>query len=202
LASVDDPVAVELVDRFEAAEMDVMAWDVTSDVAVATFQVVIVDRTADPVLRPLPAAYGAGTHPDRGVALVRALTEAAQSRLTAIAGARDDLTRAGYRTTQRAEALAAHAQEARRTGRRAFAAAPTVANPTVDADVGHVVAALRSRGALPIVVVDLSRDDVPVHAVRVVVGRLEAPMESPSFRAGGRARAHLAQLARRSEGAA
>src|SRR5581483_10381453 len=40
--------------------------------------------------------HGAGCHPDRTVALSRALTEAAQVRLTYIAGIRDDLAPAEY----------------------------------------------------------------------------------------------------------
>ena len=40
--------------------------------------------------------HGAGCHPDRVIALTRALTEAAQSRLTYIAGIRDDLLPSEY----------------------------------------------------------------------------------------------------------
>ena len=41
-------------------------------------------------------AQGMGAHPMRGIALSRALTEAAQSRLTYIAGSRDDVFRDMY----------------------------------------------------------------------------------------------------------
>lgn len=48
----------------------------------------------------LPVTFtGAGCHLDPAIALCRALTEAAQSRLTAIAGARDDLPPVLYRHT-------------------------------------------------------------------------------------------------------
>ncbi len=40
---------------------------------------------------------GFGCHADRDVALSRALTEAAQARLTVISGARDDIGAGGYR---------------------------------------------------------------------------------------------------------
>ena len=43
--------------------------------------------------------HGSGCHADRAIALVRALTEAAQTRLTYIAGIRDDLSPAGYSAT-------------------------------------------------------------------------------------------------------
>ena len=41
--------------------------------------------------RGRPSGGGAGTHPSRAVALLRALTEAVQVRTTYIAGSRDDL---------------------------------------------------------------------------------------------------------------
>jgi ribosomal protein S12 methylthiotransferase accessory factor len=44
-------------------------------------------------------AAGAGAHTDPGIALSRAITEAAQSRLTTIVGTRDDITPLAYRTT-------------------------------------------------------------------------------------------------------
>ena len=41
---------------------------------------------------PLPE-FGAGCHPSRDIALLRALTEAAQARTTFIAGSRDDMAK-------------------------------------------------------------------------------------------------------------
>ncbi|MCZ7456293.1 YcaO-like family protein [Streptomyces sp. WMMC940] len=59
--------------------------DVTCDLRVPTFAA----RVWSP---SVPWWFsGSGTHPDADVALSRALTEAAQSRLTAVAGARDDI---------------------------------------------------------------------------------------------------------------
>jgi ribosomal protein S12 methylthiotransferase accessory factor len=191
LATVDDPVAMDLLARYDAAGIDVIAWEVTSDVGIATFQVVISDRTADPVFRPSPAAYGAGTHPDRASALVRALTEAAQSRLTHIAGSRDDLSRARYRVIQDAAVLAENAALAREPAHRKFHDAPHVEHATVDDDVAHVVEALLRVGVGPVVAVDLSLDDLPIHVVRAVVGQLEGAVESPSYRPGDRARTVL-----------
>ena len=49
----------------------------------------------------LPRFRGAGCHPNRGIALARALTEAAQMRLTHITGIRDDLPSSEYRKSPR-----------------------------------------------------------------------------------------------------
>jgi YcaO-like protein with predicted kinase domain len=56
------------------------------DIGIPTFlcKVISVNNTG---IRP---AYGSGTHLNKTIALSRAITEAAQSRVTFIAGARDD----------------------------------------------------------------------------------------------------------------
>jgi hypothetical protein len=60
---------------------------VTSDLGVATFLSLI----HDPREPEGHIGLGSGAHPDASIALRRALTEAAQTRLTYIAGSRDDL---------------------------------------------------------------------------------------------------------------
>ncbi len=89
LDTITDPGCRALLDTCERAGVGVAASDLTTDVGLPVFSATIVDRRSD-VLRRLPAAIGGGSHPDRGIALSRALTEAAQSRLTLIAGSRDD----------------------------------------------------------------------------------------------------------------
>ena len=79
------------MERFERARMDVGIWDVTSDIGVPVFQCVIAGREAGLGDGDLfDAELGSGCHPDPEVALLRALTEAAQARTTFIAGSRDD----------------------------------------------------------------------------------------------------------------
>ena len=79
--------AVGRVTGFSARGLELAVWDVTSDLGVATFLCLIHDaHAADQHI-----GLGSGTHPDANVALMRALTEAAQTRLTYITGSRDDL---------------------------------------------------------------------------------------------------------------
>ncbi|MBN3831908.1 YcaO-like family protein [Burkholderia sp. Ac-20344] len=54
------------------------------------FRATLFDNTDE---APLAVCAGYGLHPVRSIAAVRAITEAAQSRLTAIHGGRDDLTK-------------------------------------------------------------------------------------------------------------
>src|SRR5262249_33415189 len=95
LTSVDDPDCRTLLARYEAAEIAVRVWNVTTDVGIAAFLCEIRDLSAGDPQQPT-RFHGSGCHADRAIALTRALTEAAQTRLTYIAGIRDDLPPAEY----------------------------------------------------------------------------------------------------------
>ena len=70
-------------------------WNVTTEIGIAAFLCDIHDPSQDEPRR-LRRFHGSGCHPDRAIALARALTEAAQTRLTYITGIRDDLLPAEY----------------------------------------------------------------------------------------------------------
>jgi putative methanogenesis marker protein 1 len=192
LGTVDDPAVTGLVERFLSAGVAVEVWDVTSDIGISAFRAMIFDEASDPLLYPMGAALGAGCHPDRDVALCRALTEAAQSRLTAIAGSRDDLVRADYGADQVERAMAYHrlvrGDGAARVDARSI---PSLATDTVDADIEVVLARLRAVGLGQAIVVDLSDpgSDVPVSVGRVIVPGLEGPTDAARYRPGPRVRA-------------
>ncbi len=168
----------------------------TSDIGVAAFCATIFDESADPVSYPFGAAFGAGCHPNRVVAMARALTEAAQSRLTVIAGARDDVGRQRYAHSQSASALL----ESRRltalgNGPRQFGAAPHRDGGTLAESIDHIAAQLAAVGLRQVLSVDLGDPSLPVSVVRVIVPGLEGPSESPRYVAGARVRAQFAAAA-------
>jgi YcaO-like protein with predicted kinase domain len=174
LDTVDDPVCRDLLVRFAAAGVDVEVFDATSDVGLATFSVAIADRDSDPTRR-LPAAAGHGCHPCRAVALSRALTEAAQSRLTMISGSRDDVTWAAYdlnRDWAQLQAIRADLDDSR--PRRSFHDVPDHHLPAVGDDVTLALDRLRTVGVPEVAFFDLTRADVGIPVVRVVVPGLES----------------------------
>jgi ribosomal protein S12 methylthiotransferase accessory factor len=193
LDSVDDPACRAILARYAAADVAVEAWDITSDVGVAAFHAVIVDRDPDPG-RAIGPMGGMGCHPSRGVALLRALTEAAQSRLTMISGARDDLL--VERLDQDAY-LTAHARFHERRGapgpRRSFSAVPTREHATFEEDLGFMLAGLRAVGCTQAVVVNLTKPELGVPVVRVVIPGLEVLDDLPGYLPGKRARAARAE---------
>jgi ribosomal protein S12 methylthiotransferase accessory factor len=187
-ATIDDGECRALLARYERAHVEVAIWDLTSDVGVATFLCAVVDARQD-AFRPIGPARGSGCHPDRGVALGRALCEAAQSRLTRIAGARDDIDPAGFASV-RADAAAETIRALAREGpaARSFLDVPTCSCASFDDEVRTIRDRLASRGMGEAVAVDLSRSELPCAVARMVVPGLEGVVEAPGYRPGPRVR--------------
>ena len=174
LDTIDDESCRAMLDRLESAGIDVKVWDTTTDVGIASFLCLVVGRNnryADP-------EFGAGCHPAREIALMRALTEAVQARTTYIAGARDDLGPHLYESSIRERRLrdcrnlmAAHAPV------RNFHDIPSWNADTFEDDVLEEVRRLNSAGIEQIVAVDLSKPAFRIPVVRVVIPGLEGAME-------------------------
>jgi YcaO-like protein with predicted kinase domain len=86
--TIDSAECRQIIRAIERAGLEVALWDATSDVGIATFHCLLTDHTDSCGHMGL----GSGTHPDRTVALTRALTEAVQTRMNYITGSRDDLS--------------------------------------------------------------------------------------------------------------
>ena len=89
---------------------------------------------------------GSGCHADRDVALARALSEAAQARLTRISGARDDFAPETFGDEAKAERLDMAAAWLRAPARRSFQDAPGCAGATLRHDLDVALARLEAAG--------------------------------------------------------
>lgn len=85
--TIDDPGCAALVERILGAGATLAVGLLPSRLDVPVFRAAVWSPEF-----PI-TSLGWGAHGDAGVALSRAITEAAQSRLTAIVGSRDDLSR-------------------------------------------------------------------------------------------------------------
>ncbi|GEO15054.1 YcaO-like family protein [Microvirga aerophila] len=193
LASVDDDDALLVIDRIKTAGLLCAVWDLTSDIGIAAFRCHIMERDGGPGVMPLPAE-GHGCHPDRGIALVRALLEAAQSRATVIAGTRDEVGPDFYHRMDDPGQLAEwRGRLASSSSACRFDNVPHCTFETIDEDLSHIATQLRSAGLSEIVVLDLSPADAPFAVARVVIPGLEGP-PSPHIIPGSRARRHLEKM--------
>jgi ribosomal protein S12 methylthiotransferase accessory factor len=187
LRSVTDAGCRDLIATYERAGFTPRVWDVTSDIGVAAFVCDLPPAEEDG--SGLRRFRGAGAHPSRSVALSRALTEAAQIRLTHIAGIRDDLPPSAYDETlaHRIGAALLDAASAT-TSARAFGDVLTFEADDVTDDVAHVLQRLHAAGVERVVAVDLSQPELDMSVVRVVVPELDCEVPHASNTAGPRSR--------------
>lgn len=185
IQDVKDDLARGLMDKFAAAGVDVYLRDITSDIGVATCAAAADDLLLrDPTL----LTTGMGTHTSAKVAVLRALTEVAQSRLTQIHGAREDTTLADFRKRigyERTKKLNSHWFSG--SEKRSFADVPSFESDDFLLDIRHMLAKLKEAGLDRAVVVNLTRPEIGITVVRVIVPGLEMSAVDPE-RVGKRCR--------------
>ncbi|MEW6754081.1 MAG: YcaO-like family protein [Candidatus Latescibacterota bacterium] len=160
------PRAAALARRLTAAGLRIYLRNATSTGGIATLECTVVE----PLMGGRWSAYaGNGTHPDARVAVSRALTEAAQSRVACIQGGREDLPDIvrGPRTCD----------PDRRFGQGRtvpFSSVPSYVHDDIADDIRFLLARLQQAGFAQVVAVDMTRPELGVPVVRLVVPGAEA----------------------------
>jgi len=94
-AKVGGPLSIEMLQRLEAADLVAGIWLVPGEHELPIFRCEVMETERHREIAPMPGeGFACDFTYDR--ALARALMEAAQARVTALAGAREDITRASY----------------------------------------------------------------------------------------------------------
>lgn len=168
-----DPEVLGILARIADAGARCAVWDITSDARIPTFSACIYEPPGVGTRIP---CFGSGTHLSAKIALVRALTEAAQVRLNLIAGSREDIVTRGrqYRPSDddlvawiegiegQAQASPIDLSEGESTG-------------TLEGNLELILDRLRAMGIEEAVAVDLSRSDIGVPVVKILVPELVGP---------------------------
>ena len=177
-----------LMDKYDAATMRAELWEITSDIEVPAFFCVIDDADGEPPF--LGRFGGAGCHPNVNIAMCRALTEAAQSRLTFIVGSRDDIPFESYTLTGWDRSISNLIAGGQQQPEPASGRSPRAISFDADmvaADVEAVLARLSARGINNVAQVDLTRSEIGIPCIRVLIPDLEGVSHWQGYRAGKRA---------------
>ena len=161
-----------ILDRLRGAGLETGLWRIPTPHGLPVYWCHVMQGTGALELAPLPGeGFGCDTSED--AALAKAMLEACQSRLTAIAGAREDVTAELYREGLDRDALAAWRRQLGAGG------APMPADGPADgAGLAGIVAALGTAGARAVIVVPLHADpEIPLFVVRVVAPPLRTNPE-------------------------
>ena len=175
LDSIDDEHVQRLLQQLARADMITALWDMTGDLDIPVYRCAICDGSPDGFYALMPS-LGAGCHPSTSHAIRRAITEAAQARLTVISGAREDISHAVYEAGNVPRLWEAQRAELQDTpARRDIRDQPERINKHVETDIAWLLSRLADAGVERAVYVDLSRDDPGVPVVRVLVPGLRSP---------------------------
>ena len=184
IESIESELIIDIIDKFESEGIKIKLMDFTADIKISTIAASADDTiTKDAGLLTL----GMGTHLDPEVAILRALTEVAQSRATQINGAREDTVRADF-------AREAGYERMKRINKYYFkdekekislSDIENKSTSSITKDIEIVKSELTANDIEKILYVDLTRPEIDVSVVRVVIPEMEVYTIDPS-RAGYR----------------
>ena len=184
LDSIESDIVNETIDKFESEGIKIKLMDFTADINVPTIAASADDTvTRDAGLLTL----GMGTHLDPEVAILRALTEVAQSRATQINGAREDTVRAdfareaGYERMKRINKYYFRDEDEKIS----LSSIENKSTTSITKDLEIVKEELIGNDIDKILYHDLTRPELDVSVVRVIIPEMELFALDPS-RAGYR----------------
>lgn len=167
LDSVVAPMLRGLIDRFGAAGVGVRTWDMTSTIGLPVYYCSISEQDPFGAIRTFG---GSGCHLSKEIALARALTEAAQSRLTFISGSRDDLFPDAYLPVARERNMTASHPSLDFSARTAPSLGATFAE-----DLATTIGLLRAAGYSRIVAIDHTRPETDIPVVAALIPGMREP---------------------------
>jgi putative methanogenesis marker protein 1 len=171
VTGMTDPIILEMQAKFKRAQVEVKVRDITSDIGIPTMAAVADDvLLKDPILLTI----GIGTHTSARIAVMRALTEVAQSRLTQIHGAREDTTLAELRKKigyERAKRI--NGYWFKENGTVDYGNIKSSDTDDFRTDIENIIALLEKQGLDRVIIADLTREEIGIPVVRVIVPGLE-----------------------------
>ena len=166
-------LASELLEKFQSSGVEIHIKDLTSDIGIPTVGAAADDvTTRDPIL----LSMGIGTHLSPEIAAIRALTEVAQSRLTQIHGAREDAIsgrgrqKLGYDRVKEMNRMWFGTAGSTRSVNQL----EHLDTPDIFEDIQIVLERLKRKGFARAIAVDLTRPELGVPVVRVIVPGMES----------------------------
>lgn len=165
-----DGYLYELAGKFKEAEIELKVWLVPSDTGIPTVIAVTDDvKLKDPAL----LVMGAGSHLKPEIAVARAITEAAQSRVVQIQGAREDTDREGFIRSVGYDRLKRLNGFWFEEGEKiSISEVQDMSGKSPAENITLILEKLR-RFAERVLVVDLSREEIAVPVVRVIIPGFE-----------------------------
>lgn len=184
-AAFDDGDVDALAWKIAEAGYDLRLYDQTSNTGLPVIYAVL--SPVDGADKHFDAATGASCHPVASIAARRAIVEAAQTHITNIAGARDDIVETEY-NEELSRSIAVLTEDAP-TDRPAPSGLPKGTGE--DALIAALRAGLARAGLRQIIAIPLGGQRLGIEVVKVFVPGLEDRLTNRNWRPGSRATAAM-----------
>ncbi len=170
--SIENDIINELLDKFNQEHIKIKLMDITADLDITT-----VAASSDDMLLKDPAllTLGVGTHLDPNVAVIRALTEVAQSRATQIHGTREDtinadfMRKAGYENMKRMNKHYFMEEDEKID----LADIEDKSSNSIKKDIETSIEEVQKVGLDRILFTDLTRKEIDINVARVIIPKAE-----------------------------
>ncbi|MDR3063620.1 MAG: YcaO-like family protein, partial [Methanobrevibacter sp.] len=170
--SIENSLIKCVLNKFKDVNINIKLIDITTDSKIPT----VIASADDTILKDSALlTLGVGTHLNPEIAVLRALTEVAQSRVTQIHGTREDTVRADFLRKAGYERM-------KRINKHYFQEDEDKINlediedkssSSLKTDIGRSIEELNKCGLDKILFTDLTRHEVGVNVVRVVIPKAE-----------------------------
>jgi YcaO-like protein with predicted kinase domain len=168
--SITSPLLRGFLDQITRAGATATITNITSRLGIPTYCCAISDPQG---WKQSGMAMGWGCHTSKEIALARAVTEAAQSRLTAIAGSRDDILPESYVSGIRDSAIRNPSPSASDLTKLAFLnfeqQLELPLTVTFEENLAQILACLKTNGFEHAVVVDHTRPEFGIPVIHAIV---------------------------------
>ncbi|MGC9517193.1 MAG: YcaO-related McrA-glycine thioamidation protein [Methanomicrobiales archaeon] len=177
-SDTENSIITDLLLKFKEKGISVKLVDLTADIKATTIAAVADDTILkDPALLTL----GVGTHLDPEIAAIRALTEVAQSRATQIHGTREDTVRAIFMRKAGYDRM-------KKINKHWFGESEKIVSlnnmknrsaKSFKTDIETSLKLLQKEGFEKVLYVNLSRKEIEIPVVRVIIPKLEVYSVDP-----------------------
>jgi len=162
-----EPISI-LVSKFNKHGIPLIIKNVTSEIGIPTFNAASIEWITHDYGY---LAEGHGAHPDARIALMRAITEVAQTRAANIQGARDDLRKIPYGENNTDDQRSWQFMKSSKSIN--FTDIESYVNDDILDDINLILAKLKGQNLNQVIVINLTNPNLGIPVVRTIIPGLE-----------------------------
>ena len=181
IETIKNKTIKETIEKFEKENIKIKLFDITADIQIPT----ILASSDDTLLKDAALlSIGVGTHLNPEIAVLRALTEVAQSRATQIHGTREDTSRAdfmrkaGYDRMKKINKI--YFEESSKKIK--LEDIEDKSSENIKTDIETCLKELKNNKLEKVLMKDLTREETKVNVVRIIIPKAELYALDPTRR--------------------